>query len=35
MNADSAKKANTPSMASVWPITPPDKFEKDAQLVPN
>jgi hypothetical protein len=22
-NTDSAKKAKTPSMASVWPITPP------------
>ncbi len=34
-NADSKKKANTPSMASVWPITPPAKREKCAQLVPN
>src|SRR3954464_16023832 len=35
MNTDSAKKANTPSIASVCPITPPAKFEKPAQFVPN
>src|SRR5256885_6475245 len=34
-NTDSAKNANTPSIASVWPITPPAKLEKPAQLVPN
>ena len=34
-NTDSAKNAKTPSMASVWPITPPAKLEKPAQLVPN
>src|SRR3954451_18308253 len=32
---DSAKNEKTPSTASVWPITPPAKFEKAAQLVPN
>jgi phage terminase Nu1 subunit (DNA packaging protein) len=35
MNTDSAKNANTPSIASAWPITPPAKLEKPAQLVPN
>ena len=35
MNTDSAKNANTPSIASVCPITPPAKFEKPAQFVPN
>src|ERR1700733_7367406 len=34
-NADSRKKANMPSMASVWPITPPAKREKGDQFVPN
>src|SRR3954451_9521398 len=34
-NTDSAKKANTPCMASVCPITPPAQFENFAQLVPN
>ena len=32
---DSTKNANTPSIASVWPMTPPAKFEKAAQFVPN
>jgi hypothetical protein len=32
---DSRKKANTPSMARVCPITPPADREKAAQLVPN
>ena len=32
---DSRKKENTPSMASVCPITPPAALEKRAQLVPN
>src|ERR1017187_3811774 len=32
---DSMKNENTPSMASVCPITPPADFEKRAQLVPN
>jgi hypothetical protein len=32
---DSRKNANTPSIASVWPITPPAKFENWAQFVPN
>jgi hypothetical protein len=35
MNTDSAKNAKTPSMASVWPITPTAKLENPAQLVPN
>src|SRR3954452_21201302 len=35
MNTDSAKNANTPSIASVCPITPPAKFENPAQFVPN
>src|SRR6202158_3457742 len=34
-NADSRKKANIPSMARVWPITPPANREKSDQLVPN
>ena len=34
-NADSRKNANIPSMASVWPITPPAKREKCDQFVPN
>ena len=33
--ADSRKKEKTPSMASVWPMTPPASCEKRAQLVPN
>ena len=32
---DSRKNENTPSMASVWPITPPAAFENGAQFVPN
>src|SRR5580698_7004941 len=32
---DSRKKENTPSMASVCPITPPAAREKRDQLVPN
>ena len=32
---DSRKKAKVPSMASVWPMTPPAYCEKRAQLVPN
>src|SRR5580692_12629806 len=32
---DSRKKENTPSMASVCPITPPAVFENAAQFVPN
>ena len=35
MNTDSAKKAKTPSIASVWPITPPLNAENRAQFVPN
>src|SRR6266700_3912952 len=34
-NADSRKKEKTPSMASGWPITPPETRENCAQLVPN
>src|ERR1700741_4990015 len=34
-NADSRKKANIPSRASVWPITPPANRENAAQFVPN
>src|SRR6266496_2535932 len=33
--ADSRKKANIPSIASVCPITPPAKREKCDQFVPN
>ncbi len=33
--ADSRKNANTPSMARVWPMTPPAAFENGAQFVPN
>ena len=33
--SDSRKNANTPSIASVWPITPPAYCAKRAQLVPN
>src|SRR6266403_976537 len=32
---DSRKKENTPSIASVWPMTPPAALENAAQLVPN
>src|ERR1700683_875862 len=32
---DSRKKENIPSMASVWPITPPAVRENAAQFVPN
>ena len=32
---DSAKKAKTPSMNSVWPTTGPAYCEKRAQFVPN
>ena len=32
---DSRKNENTPSMASVWPMTPPAAFENGAQFVPN
>src|ERR1700686_5370808 len=32
---NSRKKENTPSIASVWPITPPAAFENAAQFVPN
>src|ERR1700683_5261054 len=35
MNADSRKKANMLSMASVCPMTPPANRENTAQLVPN
>ena len=31
----SMKNANMPSMARVWPITPPAIFENSDQLVPN
>src|SRR5215469_17190907 len=32
---DSRKKEKTPSIASVWPITPPAALENSAQFVPN
>ena len=32
---DSRKNEKTPSMARVWPMTPPAAAEKRAQLVPN
>ena len=32
---DSRKNANKPSIARVWPTTPPAYWEKRAQLVPN
>src|ERR1700693_2660751 len=32
---DSRKKEKTPSIANVWPMTPPAEREKRAQLVPN
>jgi len=32
---DSRKNANTPSMARVWPITPPVRSVNRAQFVPN
>src|SRR5262245_41725609 len=32
---DSRKKEKTPSIARVWPITPPAALEKRDQLVPN
>ena len=34
-NVDSRKNANVPSIASVWPITPPAARENSDQLVPN
>jgi hypothetical protein len=33
--AESAKNANTPSSARVWPMTPLASLDKAAQFVPN